>query len=214
MCFNRLRFSCSSADCVCSVPFTIGHVGNKAHQATFVIIAFCWFSLIDLLFEFLWIIFYKSWFSNLFSTLGQIVTGVTRTFLVSPYIHTRLFLFIYLFFCLVCIDCYLRTAWRPPACTLTGRLLHFYIFSPFYIVLCIVLTVFNWHWNYIGRLLHSSHTITMYWLLLSDADWRCLKPEHNYIDHSALRTMWLSAPVLAYVPVDVSYWLYAPPQQL
>ena len=46
-------------------------------------------------------------------------------------------------------------------------------------------------------------------MLLTDAAWGCLNKTHT--DHSALRTMWLRAPVLAYVPVDFSHWLHAPP---
>jgi hypothetical protein len=58
---------------------------------------------------------------------------------------------------------------------------------------------------------------TYYYVLsdMPDADWCWLTlPDFNSIGHSALRTMWLSAPVLVYVPVDVSHWLYAPPQPL
>ena len=46
-----------------------------------------------------------------------------------------------------------------------------------------------------------------WWLTL------CLKTKTN-TGHSALRTMWLSAPVLAYVPVDLSHWLCVPPNRI
>jgi hypothetical protein len=54
----------------------------------------------------------------------------------------------------------------------------------------------------------------VYWCLLSDDDWLCLTTKTNITGHSALCTIWLSAPVLAYIPVDFWHWLYALPQLL
>jgi hypothetical protein len=81
-----------------------------------------------------------------------------------------------------------------------------------YLILCTA-----WYeccWFFLpGRLLHFLlYCIVYYWmfcLMLTDAD--CSQITTG---HSALRTMWLSAPVLAYVPVDIWHWMYAPPQPL
>ena len=56
-------------------------------------------------------------------------------------------------------------------------------------------------------------------LFLSCFAWSCLTLLEDacfQLDngHSALRTMWLSAPVLAYVPVDVSHWRMRHPNRL
>ena len=78
---------------------------------------------------------------------------------------------------------------------------------------CLVLCTawYIWCWYITGSLLLFYHSVlctTAYCLLLTDA--ACVQ----IIDHSALRTMWLSAPVLAYVPVDFWHWMYALPQLL
>ena len=120
----------------------------------------------------------------------------------------------------------------------TGRLLHCLFFCIYYLILyvliatcvcvfldrqtsalyyldCCCLILF-----FTSRLLHLFLYIIIffcldwYWLTLIVADRWLLLPDSNFIGHSALRTMWLSAPVLAYVPVDFWYWGMRRPNRL
>ena len=61
------------------------------------------------------------------------------------------------------------------------------------------------------------HTASCVLFILFVSAWCCLMlpdSELLIIICSALCTMWLSAPVLVYVPVDFCHWLCAPPQLL
>ena len=67
----------------------------------------------------------------------------------------------------------------------------------------------DWRRFFTGRLLHFLlYCIMYYYMLLTDAAWS------QITGHSALRTMWLIAPVLAYVPVDIDTEVCATPTAL
>jgi len=106
-------------------------------------------------------------------------------------------------------------AWPWHVCGRTYVAFFLIFFSMYCLILCTVPTDcdIDWRWFSTGRLLHFfTYYFPVYYfvycLMMTDDDWL------QIIGHSTLRAMWLSAPVLTYIPVDFWHWMCAPPQPL
>jgi hypothetical protein len=112
---------------------------------------------------------------------------------------------------------YYYVLWLADFCIF---LFTFYYYTVYCLILCIACLILctAWYWLLLIYYRQTSAFLT-YIIILLCIDYHCLTlPDaacsQTTTGHSALRTMWLSAPVLAYVPVDVWLWLRAPPQPL
>jgi len=143
-------------------------------------------------------------------------------FLWSAFYGT-LYSFSILFWWIVDVNCWLIcAAWylygRQSSASFYTLFLLYYIssyadFCFFITVYCLTLCI-AWYW--LTQFFYRQTSAFFLSIILLYSDWYCLTlPDADWTQihtgHSALRTMWLSAPVLAYVPVDIDTDVCATP---